>query len=212
MSVDLNGLYVISDDNLTPKETILFQIEKALINKAKIVQLRDKVSSDEEIEKLVLNLQELCRKYNALFVLNDRVELAIKLKCDGLHVGRSDHHRVSQIREEYKGVLGISCYGDLALAKEMEKKGADYVAFGSFFASLTKPNAAVVDKEVISKAKKELNIPVCVIGGITSKNAGELIKKGANMVAVISDIWKSQNIEENCQEFTKIFKEQKWEQ
>lgn len=207
MSIDLNGLYVISDDNLTPKETILFQIEKALIGGATIVQLRDKVSSDEEIEKLILDLQELCRKYNALFVLNDRVELAIKLKCDGLHVGRSDHHRVTQIREEYKGILGISCYGDLNLAKEMEEKSVDYVAFGSFFTSPTKPQAEVVHKEVIAKAKQSLNIPVCVIGGITSKNASELISKGTNMVAVISDIWKSNNIELKCKEFTKLFKE-----
>ncbi|RXJ75967.1 thiamine phosphate synthase [Arcobacter sp. F155] len=205
MSVNLNGLYVISDDKLTPKETILFQIEKALIGGATIVQLRDKISSDEEIENLTLKLQELCRKYNALFVLNDRVELAIKLQCDGLHIGRSDHHRVEEIRKEYKGVLGISCYGELNLAKSMEEKNVDYVAFGAFFASSTKPNAAVVDKEVIAKAKEELSIPVCVIGGITSDNVKELIEKGTDMVAVISDIWQSKNIEEKCKSFKKSF-------
>lgn len=205
MSVNLNGLYVITDDKLTPKETVLFQIEKALIGGATIVQLRDKISSDEEIENLTLKLQELCRKYNALFVLNDRVELAIKLQCDGLHIGRSDHHRVEEIRKEYKGVLGISCYGDLNLAKSMEEKNVDYVAFGAFFASSTKPNAAVVNKEVIAKAKEELSIPVCVIGGITSDNVKELIKKGTDMVAVISDIWQSENIEEKCKSFKKSF-------
>ncbi|RXJ90862.1 thiamine phosphate synthase [Arcobacter sp. CECT 8983] len=206
MSINLNGLYVISDDILTPKETILIQVKEALEGGATIVQLRDKTSSDEEIEKLVLDLQELCRKYKALFVLNDRVELAIKLQCDGLHVGRSDHHRVEEIRKEYKGILGISCYGNLQLAKEMQDKGADYVAFGSFFPSLTKPNAAVVNKEVIKNAKKELNIPVCVIGGITSKNANILINEGANMLAVISDIWKSKNIKKKCEEYTNILK------
>lgn len=205
MSVNLNGLYVITDDKLTPKETVLFQIEKALIGGATIVQLRDKISSDEEIENLTLKLQELCRKYNVLFVLNDRVELAIKLQCDGLHIGRSDHHRVEEIRKEYKGVLGISCYGDLNLAKSMEEKNVDYVAFGAFFASSTKPNAAVVNKEVIAKAKEELSIPVCVIGGITSDNVKELIKKGTDMVAVISDIWQSKNIEEKCKSFKKSF-------
>lgn len=205
MSVNLNGLYVITDDKLTPKETVLFQIEKALIGGATIIQLRDKISSDEEIENLTLKLQELCRKYNALFVLNDRVELAIKLQCDGLHIGKSDHHRVEEIRKEYKGVLGISCYGDLNLAKSMEEKNVDYVAFGAFFASSTKPNAAVVNKEVIAKAKEELSIPVCVIGGITSDNVKELIEKGTDMVAVISDIWQSENIEEKCKSFKKSF-------
>jgi len=209
MSVKLNGLYVISDDTLTPKETILKQIEQALKAGATVVQLRDKISKDEELEELIQKLQELCKRYDALFVLNDRIELAIKLNCDGLHIGRSDHHRVKEIRQEYKGVLGISCYGDLALAKKMEDLNVDYVAFGSFFTSSTKPLAAVVDKEVIRQGKEQLNIPVCVIGGITSKNAQELINKGANMTAVISDIWKSDNIEKKCTEFTKLFKGKK---
>lgn len=209
MSVNLNGLYVISDDTLTPKETILNQIEQALKAGASIVQLRNKVSEDKQIEKLVLELQELCRSYNALFVLNDRVELAIKLQCDGLHIGRSDHHRVKQIREEYKGILGISCYGDLALAKNMQDLNVDYVAFGSFFTSSTKPLATVVDKEVISQGKKQLDIPVCVIGGITSKNAQSLVNKGADMLAVISDIWKSDNIQDKCKEYIEIYKGEK---
>ncbi|NVJ52769.1 MAG: thiamine phosphate synthase [Campylobacteraceae bacterium] len=209
MSINLNGLYVISDDNLTPKNTILTQIEEALKGGATIIQLRDKISQDKEIEELILNLQELCRKYNALFVLNDRVKLAIKLNCDGLHVGRSDHHRVEEIRKEYKGILGVSCYGDLQLAKSMEDKGANYVAFGSFFPSSTKPNAAVVNKEVIKEAKEKLSIPVCVIGGITSKNANILINEGANMVAVISDIFKSKDIKQKCIEYNNIFKGKK---
>ena len=206
MSVDLNGLYVISDDILTPKKTILSQIQSALDGGAKIVQFRDKSSKDEEIKELIRDLQKLCRKYNALFILNDRVELAIKLQCDGLHIGKSDHHRVSQIRKEYNGILGISCYGNLNLAKEMEEKKVDYVAFGAFFASTTKPNADLVDKEIVRKAKEELNIPVCVIGGINSKNANILINEGANMLAVISDIWKSKDIKEKCEIFANMFK------
>lgn len=150
----LKGLYVISDDVLTPKETILSQIEKTLEGGAKIVQLRDKQSSDEDIIKLVLDIQNLCRRYKALFVLNDRVDLAIKLKCDSLHVGESDHYRIDEIREKYWGYLGVSCYGNLELAKEMENKRVDYVAFGSFFNSNTKPNAKVVDIDIIKKSKR----------------------------------------------------------
>ena len=206
MSIDLNGLYVISDDILTPKETILSQIQESLDGGAKIVQLRNKISKDEEIKELILDLQKLCRKYNALFVLNDRVELAIKLQCDGLHIGKSDHHRVDEIRKEFNGTLGISCYGDLDLAKTMEKKGADYVAFGAFFNSHTKPNALLAKKDIISKARKELTLPICTIGGITSYNAQELINEGCHMVAVISDIWKSDNIKQKCEEYNKIFK------
>ncbi len=209
MSINLTGLYVISDDTLTPKETILTQIKEALEGGATIVQLRDKISSDEEIEKLVLELQELCREYKALFVLNDRVELAIKLKVDGLHVGKSDHNRVEEIRNNFKGILGISCYDSLDIAREMEKLKVDYLAFGAFFASSTKPNAPLANQETITKAKEEFSLPICVIGGITSKNAEILINKGAHMLAVISDVWKSKNIKEKCQEFTTLFKGEK---
>ncbi|RXK14463.1 thiamine phosphate synthase [Halarcobacter mediterraneus] len=201
MSERLKGLYVISDDILTPKNTILKQIEEALKGGAKIVQLRDKISKDEEIEELILKLQELCRRYQAIFILNDRIELAIKLKCDGLHIGKSDHHRVEEVRKDYKGILGISCYGNLDLAKEMERKNVDYVAFGSFFTSKTKPNAPTANKKIIKQAKEELKIPVCVIGGITSENSKELIKEGANMTAVISDIWKSTDIKKQCESY-----------
>ena len=138
-------------------------------------------------------------------ILNDRVELAIKYQCDGLHIGKSDHHRVPKIREKFLGYLGISCYGDMKLAKRMEKLGADYVAFGSFFPSKTKPNAKVVDKSIIKKAKKSLNIPICAIGGITTENGKELIKNGVDMLAVITDIWTSKNISKKCEKYKKLF-------
>lgn len=205
MSKKLNGLYVISDDILTPKETILEQIEKALKGGASIVQLRDKISSDEQIEYLVKDLENLCEKYKALFVLNDRVELAIKLKCSGLHIGESDYHRIETIRKDFDGILGISCYGDAKTAKQMEDLGADYVAFGSFFTSPTKPNSKVVNKEVLSEAKSILNIPICAIGGITLENSLELLDRKTNMLAVISDIWKEKDIEAKCKKYKEKF-------
>lgn len=201
MSKKLNGLYVISDDLLTPKNSIKDQIEQSLKGGAKIVQLRDKTSSDEEIETLIQDLENLCNKYNAVFVLNDRVELAIKLKCSGLHVGKSDYHKIEYIRKEFNGVLGVSCYGDLENAKKMENLGVDYVAFGSFFPSPTKPQSDVVDINVIAKAKDYINIPICAIGGINTKNYKELTMQNVDMIAVISDIWKSENIKNKCEEF-----------
>lgn len=202
----ITGLYVITDDVLTPKETLLAQVEETLQGGAKIVQLRDKKSSDAELVDLILNLQNLCRRYKALFVLNDRVELAIKLGCDGLHVGESDHHRIEKIREEYWGYLGVSCYGDLELAKKMQYVGADYVAFGAFFASNTKPNAKTIDSSIITEAKESLKIPVCAIGGITVSNVNELIKRGVDTVAVITDIWKSENITQKCETYKGLLK------
>ncbi len=126
----LKGLYVITDDNLTPDNSIYDQVEQSLKGGASIVQLRDKHSSDERVMQKAKKIQELCHSYGALFVLNDKIELAIELGCDGLHIGKSDHERFSEIRESFKGVIGVSCYGDVEMAKEFEKKGADYVAFG----------------------------------------------------------------------------------
>ena len=190
----LKGLYVITDDNLTPDKSIYDQVEQSLKGGASIVQLRDKHSSDELVMQKAIKLQELCHSYGALFVLNDKIELAIELGCDGLHIGKSDHERFSEIRESFKGVIGVSCYGDVEMAKEFEKKGADYVAFGSFFTSPTKPNSNIVPLETLRKAKEALNIPVCAIGGINTTNIDSVMEQNPDMVSLISDIWSSEDI------------------
>jgi len=205
----LQGLYIISDDSLTPKENLLNDIKTVLRAGTSIIQLRDKISSDEEIEILVKNIEELCKKYNAIFVLNDRVELAIKLQCQGLHIGKSDYDRIDFIREHFKGIIGVSCYDNVKFAKSMQDKNMDYVAFGSFFTSPTKLNSNVVSKQVLYEAKELLDIPVCAIGGITNENANELLESKTDMLAVISDIWTAKDINKKCQDYIRQFKERK---
>lgn len=201
----LSGLYVITDEVLTPKSTMLRQVEEALLGGANIVQLRDKHGSDEEVSIYALELQRLCEKHGALFVLNDRVKLATALGVSGLHVGESDYFRVEEIREEFEGVLGISCYGDVKKAKEMEGLGVDYVAFGSCFSSPTKPSSNVIALDVISSAKESLSIPVCAIGGINSDNLDRLMAYRPDMVAVISDIWSAGDITSRSRLYARRF-------
>jgi len=203
----LHGLYIITDDTLTPPSTIMQQVEQALLGGAKIVQLRDKKSSDEVIKKTALELQNLCENHNAVFVLNDKVELAIELGLSGLHIGKSDYHRIKEIRKNFSGCLGVSCYGDVSFAKEMQELGIDYVAFGSFFTSPTKPNSNVVDLEVLTQAQHELDIPVCAIGGLNSENISDVMKHKPDMIALISDIWKSENIQNRAQFFASLYEE-----
>jgi thiamine-phosphate pyrophosphorylase len=205
--MNLNGLYVITDDILTPQKNMLDQVKSSLEGGAKIVQLRDKKSSIDDIANKALQLEKLCKDYGAIFVLNDEVELAIKLGLSGLHVGKSDYHRMGEIRENFSGYLGVSCYGDLEIAKDMENLGVDYVAFGSFFKSPTKPQSKVVDLSTLGKAKKLLNIPICAIGGINIQNIADVMRYSPDMVAVISDIWKSQNIKNQATNFANYFKE-----
>ena len=190
----LKGLYVISDDALTPDEALLVQIEQALLGGACIVQLRDKKNSDDVIKQKIKKVQKLCKEYEALFVLNDKIDLAIELECDGLHIGESDHERFDAIRKNFKGLIGVSCYGDVAMAKDFEKRGADYVAFGSFFTSPTKPNSNIIALEVLKDAKTRLTIPVCAIGGINTKNLDNIIQYKPDMISIINDIWTARDI------------------
>jgi thiamine-phosphate pyrophosphorylase len=203
----LKGLYVITDNKLTPNDTIIQNVESSLKGGAKIVQLRDKVNDDETIIKIATTLQELCKKYDATFIMNDRVDLAIKLKTDGLHIGKSDYDNFINIRRDFDGLIGVSCYGNVNKAKEFETFGADYVAFGSFFSSPTKPDSNIVDLETIKVSKNRLNIPVCAIGGINIENVQRVLNNRPDMICVISDIFSSNDIEKKCKDYINLIKE-----
>lgn len=203
----LRGLYVISDDVLTPSDTLYAQVREALEGGTQVVQLRDKKSSIDKTREMSLNLEMICKEYDAIFILNDKVELAIELGLSGLHIGKSDHHRVKEIRENFSGYLGVSCYGDVKFAKEMQNKGVDYVAFGSFFSSPTKPDSCVVDLEILTQAKEQLSIPVCAIGGINTHNIAQVMKHKPDMISLISDVWKSDNIESKAKFFASFYEE-----
>lgn len=190
----LRGLYVITDNKLTPNEDILQKVELSLKGGAKIVQLRDKKNSYEEVKQIAIKIQDLAKKYDALFVLNDDVNLACEIQCDGLHIGKSDYINFEQIRKNFKGLIGVSCYGDINHGKIFRDLGADYVAFGSFFSSPTKPDSNIVPLSTISEAKKQLDIPICAIGGINGQNISKVMEQEPDMVSLISDIWTSDDI------------------
>ena len=199
MNSALSGLYGISDTTLTPKETICTQVQEAIKGGMRIFQYRDKISDDNDIIEIIYHLMDICAKSNVLFVLNDRVELAIRLRCPALHIGKDDGD-IQVIRKNFTGILGASSYSDITRAKELQKQGIDYVAFGSIFHSSTKPNAKCVGAEILSQAKKELHIPICAIGGISKDNISLL--KNANMFAVISALWNGdvyKNARDLCQ-------------
>lgn len=187
MGGQLQGIYAISDEILTPYDILPQMLETALKAGVSIFQLRDKHTSDNELESIAKPLMALCERYNALFVLNDRVELAIKLQAKALHIGENDGD-IASIRARFKGILGVSCYDSIKKAKVAKAMGADYVAFGAMFASKTKPNAKIAPLELLDKAKA-LDIPICAIGGINADNIALL--HNAQMCAIISAIWDS---------------------
>ena len=201
----LKGIYAVTDEVLTPKSTIVKQVEEALEAGAKVIQLRDKSSTDDELEPIAKSLQALCDQKNATFFINDRVQLAKKIGADGVHVGFSDQ-TVKETREEVgeKMLIGVSCYGDIERAKQAVNDGADYVAFGAFYPSKTKPKADVVSKEVIFKAKAELDVPVFVIGGINRKNINEIVDFQPDLYALVSDIFESESIKQTVTELNEL--------
>lgn len=190
MGSSLCGIYAISNELVTPYEILPLCVESALKAGVKIFQLRDKTHSDEWLYPYAKELLELCEHYGALFVLNDRLELALKLNAKALHIGRDDassQSALSRVRQRFKGILGVSSYGDLQRAKFLESMGVDYVAFGAFFPSSTKPNAPRASLEILARAKAELTLPICAIGGISTSNIQLL--KIADMHAVIGSLW-----------------------
>ena len=204
MKSRLAGLYVITDEKLTPKSTMISQVKTALESGAKIVQLRDKSSEDIEILPLAKELQLLCRKYNALFVINDRIKLASQIQSDALHIGKDDitiKEARSIVGDDM--IIGVSCYGDLDLAKKMESEGADYVAFGACFSSSTKQTAPTIDLDILLQAKEQLDIPICAIGGINSSNINQISSRGVDMISVVHSVFKDDNIALNVQTLLK---------
>ena len=186
----LSGLYIITDEHLITEKNFIPNIEYALQGGANIVQYRDKSNNQEKRLHQTHALRELCNQYHKVLIINDDIELAQESQADGVHIGINDMP-LPEVRERLgkDKIIGVSCYNDFSLALTAQQQGANYVAFGSFYSSSIKPDAKKADTALLQKAIEQLRIPVCAIGGITSKNAAPLINAGADMLAVISDIF-----------------------
>ncbi len=205
MSQLLKGLYVITDEYLTPDETVHTYIEDALKAGASIVQYRNKTKSDDEVEEICRTLQSMCSQYNVPFIIDDRPHLATKIHADGIHIGKDDMP-IKEARKIFpKGIIGVSCYGSIRKAKEAQEEGADYVAFGSFFASPTKPHSGIISMNVLHKAKEAVDIPVCAIGGISQTNIGEIAATQTDMISVVSAAFQG-DVQQNVSNLIKGMK------
>ena len=196
----LKGLYVLTDATLTPTETMLEQVERVLKSGVSVIQYRDKYASEEDAEKQCIRLQALCDYYEAIFIIDDRLDIAHRINADGLHVGEDDvSYEEARALLGADKIIGVSCYGDIERAKKYANLGADYVAFGSFFPSPTKPLAKVVDPEVLKVAKEQMSVPVCAIGGINEENIELISRYDIAMYSLISAVYKDDAIEENLE-------------
>lgn len=204
----LTGLYGVTDPWQIADDSLERKVTLALEGGMKILQIREKEKSDEEVMEIVGRLSPLCRAFKVPLILNDRVDLAARTEeVDGVHIGGKDM-TVGDARKRLgpSKLLGVSCYGDLDAAEAAQEAGADYVAFGSFYPSFTKPESGIVPKEVIREAKQRLTVPVCAIGGLTAANAPLLAAQGADMIAAVSGLWLG-SVKTNAQAYSNLFKE-----
>jgi len=186
----LTKLYLISPPNINVNEFI-FSLDDVLnTGLVSCFQLRLKNVKDEDIIESAKALKPICNKYHVPFILNDRLDLVNKVEADGVHLGEDDDS-ILEARKLLgpKAIIGASCYNSKHLAMKAAEEGADYVAFGAFFATITKDPKTKADINIIKDWTLISNIPCVAIGGINSSNYKELVDAGADFIAVVGSIW-----------------------
>ena len=210
LKLPLEGLYALTpDDNLLPRLSAL--VESALKGGVKWVQYRNKIAPAPLKRAQAAELLRICRAHGAKLIINDDIWLAVEIGADGAHIGRDDMPGggLATARDALgsKRILGVSCYDDLARAEVAVDAGADYIAVGSVFASTTKPQASRASLDTVAEAKRRFKVPLVAIGGITTKNAPQVLENGADMLAVMSDLFDAMDIKKQAEKFQKLFKE-----
>lgn len=194
------------DDPLLPRLSAL--VQAALDGGVPFVQYRNKTAPPPLCRAQAAEMLRICRAAGARLIINDDVALAVEIGADGAHVGRGDAPGGSLVAARALlgpgRILGVSCYDELALAEEAARAGADYVAFGSVFPSRTKPEAVHAPLELLGKARR-LGLPVAAIGGINLDNAPRVIAAGADMLAVVSDVFDAMDIRARVEAYINLF-------
>lgn len=201
----LQGLYVITDEYICKGKKHREIAESALKGGAKIIQLRDKNCSDRYFYEAGLKIKELCKEYGAVFIVNDRVHIALALDADGVNVGQSDLpcYVVKEILGKNK-IVGISA-STIEEAVQAEKDGADYIGFGPVFPTETKKDCECVSGlEILKQVKESVNVPVAAIGGINKNNIGVVSETGADMCCVVSAVVCENNMTEATENLVKL--------
>jgi thiamine-phosphate pyrophosphorylase len=181
-------LYVVLDRGAAGGRDLVPLLDAVLAGGCRLVQLRDKTMPLNDLYATARELQRRCRDAGCLFIVNDRVDLALALGADGVHVGQDDLPAREARRLLRPGmILGVSTH-DENQARRARDDGADYVAVGSMFPTGTKPGFRLVGPDLIRRVRPEIRVPLVAIGGITVDNVAEVIRAGADAVAVISAI------------------------
>lgn len=207
MGFNLKGLYVITDEKLIPRGRFLETVEKAVAGGANIVQLRDKTSTPSEIATLGRELLGITKRYGVPLIINDCPDLMMEIGADGVHLGESDPNVIPTRKKLGNGtIIGVSCYGSVPRGIHAERMGADYVVFGTPWATPTKPDRDPTPFETLTEARTAITgIPIFAIGGIFAHNAAEVLATGVDGVAVITSVFGSDDPERASREICSVF-------
>jgi thiamine-phosphate pyrophosphorylase len=201
----IRGLYAITPDELDTTE-LLRKTELVLKGGARVIQYRNKIANEALRVIQAQALRLLTKHFDATLIINDDAQLAVEVDADGVHLGATDGE-VLQARELLGNskIIGISCYNDLILARNAVNLGADYVAFGAFFCSNVKPDAARAELDLLRQAKCQLSVPLVAIGGITADNAASVLEAGASALAVITAVFDAVDVQASAAKFLQFF-------
>lgn len=204
MKKTISGLYAVTREYAQTSELVA-AVEKALEGGAGIVQYRAKNLDAARRVRDTAALRTLCDRFDACFIVNDDFVLAHRCDADGVHLGANDGAIAAAREVVGDKLVGVSCYDSLDLARDAVRRGADYIAFGSVFPSLTKPGAVHAPLSLITEARAVLSVPIVAIGGITLESAVSVLEAGADAIAVIEAVFGEADISAAARGFVQLF-------
>ena len=199
------SVYLVTDHRDKTDEEFLNVVEEAIKGGTAIVQLREKTASTKDFYQLALKVKEITSKYDVPLLINYRIDIALAVDCEGVHIGQDD--MPAGIARKIIGndkILGVSA-STVDEAIKAEEDGADYIGSGAVFPTATKDDADSVSKEELKNIVDSINIPVVAIGGITLENANTLKDTGIAGFSVVSAIMSADNPKEASKELKKIY-------
>ncbi len=187
-------VYLISPNKI--KNELFYTHLTLVLSSGKVSFFQLRLKKETNLNKLIIGkkIKKICKKYKVKFLINDDPVLAKKLDADGCHLGQKDMDILNARKILKNKIIGITCHNSINLAKIASRSGADYLAFGAFYPTKTKKIKHYADIKILNWSKKNINIPIVAIGGITSKNYLNLLDNGAKLIAVSSFIWKNKNV------------------
>ena len=200
----IRGLYAVTPDEADTARACS-RVEAALSGGARLLQYRNKTASQALRFEQASALLAVCRRHDVPLIVNDDVELAAQIGAEGVHLGRDDGDAASARARLPHALIGVSCYNEIERALDAKRDGADYVAFGRFFASSTKPGDIRASLDLIAEAKRRVALPIVAIGGITLDNARPLVDGGVDALAVVAALFDSADVAASARRFAALY-------